>query len=131
MIKLNEIFLEKLVKKYSHNIDLNGFEDISAAISDSYQLNFEYDGTNIDGLVGRTKVHLKEDFSSAKLFKLLSKKFGILSSSFTKEESVKEILRHEIKAIDTVTEDSAMGWHDYGVLSNFFMKQYGEHWDNE
>ena len=53
------------------------------------------------------------------------------ASSFTKEESVKEILRHEIKAIDTVTEDSAMGWHDYGVLSNFFMKQYGEHWDNE
>lgn len=68
----------------------------------------------------------KENEELKELLELISK-----AHSFTKEESVKEILRHEIKAIDTVTGDSAMAWHDYGLLSNFFKKQYGEHWDNE
>ena len=72
-------------------------------------------------------IQLKEENKQLKeLLELIS-----IASSFTKEESVKEILRHEIKAIDTVTEDSAMAWHDYCVLSDFFKKQYGEHWDNE
>lgn len=77
---------EYLVKKYSHNIDLEGFEDVSAAINDTYRLNFEYSTSNIDGLVGRTKVHLKDDFSIAKLFKILEKRSGIRASSFTEEE---------------------------------------------
>lgn len=83
---IGEERFNSLVKKYSHNINLEGFKDVSAGISDSYQLDFEYSTTNIDGLVGRTKVHLKEDFSSAKLFKVLQNKFGIIPSSFTQEE---------------------------------------------
>lgn len=68
----------------------------------------------------------KENEELKELLELISK-----AHSFTKEESVKEILRHEIRGIDTVIEDSAMAWNDYCVLSKFFKKQYGEHWDNE
>lgn len=52
------------------------------------------------------------------------------ASSYTKEESVKEILRHEIHGIDTVAETSANAWNDYCALSNFFEEHYKEHWDN-
>lgn len=51
--------------------------------------------------------------------------------SFNKEHSVKEILRNEIKGIDTVTYESAGAWHDYVLLSEFFERHYKEHWDNE
>ena len=51
--------------------------------------------------------------------------------SFNKEHSVKEILRNEIKGIDTVTYESANAWHDYVLLSEFFEECYGEHWDND
>ena len=51
--------------------------------------------------------------------------------SFNKEHSVKEILRNEIKGIDTVTYESANAWHDYVLLSEFFEKHYKEYWDNE
>ena len=51
--------------------------------------------------------------------------------SFNKEHSVKEILRNEIKGIDTVTYESANAWHDYVLLCEFFEECYGEHWDNE
>ena len=86
---IGEERFDTLVKKYSHNINLDGFVDVSAAISDSYQLDFEYATNNIDGLVGRTKVHLKENFSSTKLFKITEKRFGILPSSFTDDEIAK------------------------------------------
>ena len=51
--------------------------------------------------------------------------------TYTKEHSVKEILRKEIKGIDTVTYESANAWHDYVLLSEFFEKHYKEYWDNE
>ena len=51
--------------------------------------------------------------------------------SFNKEHSVKEILRNEIKGIDTVTYESANAWHDYVILSEFFKEHYKEHWDND
>ncbi len=51
--------------------------------------------------------------------------------TYSKEHSVKEILRKEIKGIDTVTYESANAWHDYVLLSEFFKECYGEHWDNE
>ena len=60
------------------------------------------------------------------LLKLIAK-----ACSFNKEHSVKEILRNEIKGIDTVTYESANAWHDYVLLSEFFEECYGEHWDNE
>ena len=51
--------------------------------------------------------------------------------TYTKEHSVKEILRKEIKGIDTVTYESANAWNDYVLLSEFFEKHYKEYWDNE
>ena len=53
------------------------------------------------------------------------------AKSFTKEESVKEILRHEIYGIDTAAGESANAFHEYMVLSTFFKKHYKEHWDND
>lgn len=80
-------------------------------------------GWNDDNKISKLE---KENEELKELLELISR-----AHSFTKEESVKEILRHEIKAIDTVSGDSAMAWHDYCLLSKFFRKQYGEHWDNE
>lgn len=51
--------------------------------------------------------------------------------SFSKEHTVKEILRNEIKGIDTVTYESANAYQDYILLSEFFKECYGEYWDND
>lgn len=51
--------------------------------------------------------------------------------SFTKEESVKDILRHAIYGLDTVAGESANAFHDYMILSRFFKEHYKEHWDND
>ena len=50
--------------------------------------------------------------------------------TYTKQESVKEILRHEIWGIDSVAGESADAFHEYCVLSKFFKEHYGEDWDN-
>ena len=50
---------------------------------------------------------------------------------YSKENSVKEILRKEIKGIDTVAGESSEAWHDYVVLSKFFKEHYKEDWDND
>ena len=50
--------------------------------------------------------------------------------TYTKQESVKEILRHEIWGIDSVAGESADAFHDYCVLSKFFKEHYSEDWDN-
>lgn len=52
------------------------------------------------------------------------------ADSYTTEESVKEILRHTIKGIDSVADEYATAWHDYCILSTFFSEHYKEHWDN-
>ena len=52
------------------------------------------------------------------------------AETYTKEESVKEILRHEIWGIDSVAGESFNAWNEYVILSDFFKKHYGEHWDN-
>ena len=51
--------------------------------------------------------------------------------TYSKEHSVKEILRKEIRGIDTVTDESANAWHDYVILSKFFEEHYKEPWDDE
>ena len=61
-----------------------------------------------------------------KLIKLIAN-----ACTYSKEHSVKEILRKEIRGIDTVTEESANAWQDYVILSEFFEEHYKEHWDNE
>ncbi len=113
-----------LVKKYSHNIDLEGFEDVSAAINDTYQLNFEYSNNNINGLIGRTKVHLKDDFSSAKLFKILEKRSGIFASSFTDEEISK--IEHLATLYGMNEEVMADIVSSSFTLMNEFGKKYDE-----
>lgn len=50
---------------------------------------------------------------------------------FSKEHSVKEILRKKIKGIDMVAEKFASAWYDYVILSKFFEEHYKEHWDDE
>ena len=51
------------------------------------------------------------------------------ATSHNPKESVKEILRDEIKAIDTVTDESAEAWNDYILLSEFFREFYDEDWE--
>ena len=53
------------------------------------------------------------------------------ADSIREETSVKEILRNEIWGIDSVAGEYSSAWHDYVILSNFFKKHYGEHWDND
>lgn len=48
----------------------------------------------------------------------------------TKQHSVKEILRHHLRGLDTVTGESAKAWHQYNLLNTFFKEQYKEIWDN-
>lgn len=50
---------------------------------------------------------------------------------FEKEESVKELLRNEIKGLDIASYESARAWHNYCILSKFFKERYDEDWDNE
>lgn len=51
--------------------------------------------------------------------------------TYTKEHSVKEILRKEIEGIDSVAGEFASAWHDYVILSKFFKEYYKEYWDND
>lgn len=68
---------------------------------------------------------LNENKDLKELLNLITAAYSVI-----KNESVKEILRDEIKGIDTVTDVSARAWHDYCILSKFFRERYGEDWDN-
>lgn len=56
----------------------------------------------------------------------------LIADAFTDEEydSTKGIIRETIRSIDTITDESESAWNDYCLLSNFFEKYYGEHWNN-
>ena len=82
-----------------------------------------YIGIDFEDLLNEQQATINKN---EELLKLIAK-----ACSFNKEHSVKEILRNEIKGIDTVTYESANAWHDYVLLSEFFEECYGEHWDNE
>ena len=51
--------------------------------------------------------------------------------TYSKEYSVKEILRKKIEGIDSVAGEFASAWHDYVILSKFFKEHYKEYWDND
>ena len=51
--------------------------------------------------------------------------------SYREENTVKEIIRNLLFALDTVTHESANAYHDYTLLNNFFKEHYKEHWDND
>ena len=96
-----------------------------------------------DDLTGEDKYRgLKQDLTEQETVDLLNEQQSIINKNkellkliakactYSKEHSVKEILRKEIRGIDTVTGESANAWHDYVLLSEFFKECYGEHWDN-
>jgi hypothetical protein len=54
------------------------------------------------------------------------------AESLSKDVSVREVLRDEIKGLDTVAEKSYNAFNDYIVLSTFYEKMYGESvWGDE
>ena len=62
-----------------------------------------------------------------KLMKLIAS-----AESLSKDVSVREVLRDEIKGLDTVAENSYNAFNDYIVLSTFYEKMYGESvWGDE
>jgi len=69
----------------------------------------------------------KENKELRKMLQLVSE-----AESVSKEDSVKEIVRHELAGLDTVTYESSTAWHDYCILDKFFKQHYDEeHWDND
>lgn len=54
------------------------------------------------------------------------------AESISKDVSVREVLRDEIKGLDTVAENSYNAFNDYVLLSTFYEKMYGESvWGDE
>lgn len=92
------------------NVDVNCLNDIAGRLNELHEEKEQL---------------TKENNELKQLLKLIAE-----AETFTKVNSVKEVLRNEIKAIDTVTEYSAEAWKDYCILSKFFKEEYGEHWDN-
>ena len=45
---------------------------------------------------------------------------------YGENESVKELIEQEIRALDSCTLDYVNAWNDYVLLSNFYEKYYGE-----
>lgn len=107
------------VIKGSRQAHIKDCHTCKSATIDVYDDNIKY---FVDKLNEQQSIIDKEK----ELLKLIAN-----ACSFNKEHSVKEILRNEIKGIDTVTYESANAWHDYVLLSEFFEECYGEHWDNE
>ena len=68
----------------------------------------------------------KENEKMKKTLKLISE-----ADCIQEEDSVKEILRHVLAGLDTVTYESSMAWNDYCILNDFFKEYYNEHWDND
>lgn len=47
------------------------------------------------------------------------------------EYDVKELIRHEIRGLDSVSGEFSGAWKDYLILSKFFKEHYKEDWDND
>ena len=98
------------------------WNDYSCKVKDNQENTF----LNWEDVVKKLNEQQSNINKKKELLKLIAN-----ACSFNKEHSVKEILRNEIKGIDTVTYESANAWHDYVLLSEFFEECYEEHWDNE
>ena len=99
------------------------YDDGTEAIEDTEENEYYHFSNELVGLLNEQQATIDKQ---NKLIKLIAN-----ACTYSKEHSVKEILRKEIRGIDTVTEESANAWHDYIILSKFFEEHYKEHWDNE
>lgn len=80
---------EKVLNKYSLNINLTGYEDISASITDSFKIEFSMEEINLKKdveLVGRNKGNFKDNFSAVKFNNYLKKNTQLTINSFSEEE---------------------------------------------
>lgn len=79
----------KVLDKYSLNINLDGYQDVSASITDSFKIEFSMEEINLNNdvqLVGRNKGNFKDNFSNIKLNNYLKKNSQLKASSFSDEE---------------------------------------------
>lgn len=80
---------EKVLNKYALNINLKGYEDISASVTDSFKIEFSMEEINLKNdvqLVGRNKGNFKDNFSTTKFNNYLKKTSQLTINSFSEEE---------------------------------------------
>ena len=121
--------LQEIIDTLSHNYDELEKENLQLKNGEALQ---EYERRLIN-LININKETIDENRELKKEISKLNELIRLIADahSFTKEESVKDILRHAIYGIDTVAGESANAFHDYMILSTFFKEHYKEHWDNE
>lgn len=86
---LGEEKAHELIKKYSLNIDLSSYEDISSKIDESFTIDFNMSSLDLDSgvsLEGRSKNEIRDNFSDVKLFNYLNKNTQIRAASLTDQE---------------------------------------------
>lgn len=86
---------EEVLNKYSLNINLDGYQDVSASFNDSFKIEFSMEEINLKNdveLVGRNKGNFKDNFSTIKLNNYLKKNSQLKATSFSDEE-LEDIIR--------------------------------------
>jgi len=71
---------------------------------------------------------IKAENENNKLKKLLDL-ISNIDSIVYERDSVKELIRDEIRGLDTVSYDCGSAWNDYVILSEWFREHYGEDWE--
>ncbi len=97
---------ERLCKKYSAKIDINGYTDVSARINDTFKINFDSDELNLSDdveLIGRNKGTLKDNFSEVKLINYIKNNSQFTAGSFSDDE-IKNM--HRVATLYGLSESS-------------------------
>lgn len=97
---------ERLCKKYSAKIDVNGYKDVSARINDTFKINFDSDELNLSDdveLIGRNKGTLKDNFSEVKLINYIKNNSQFTAGSFSDDE-IKNM--HRVATLYGLSESS-------------------------
>ena len=121
--------LQEMMDNLSHNYDELEKENTELKNGKAIQ-EFERRLINLTNIIKETSDENRELKKEIKELKELIKLIAD-ADSISYDESVKEVLRHYIKGVDSVAGESAGAWHEYCILSNFFKEHYKEHWDNE
>ena len=121
--------LQEIIDTLSHNYDELEKENQELKNGEAMQ-EFE---RRLLNLININKETIDENRELKKEISKLKETLNLVADahSFTKEEYVKDILRHAIYGLDTVAGESANAFHDYMILSTFFKEHYKEHWDND